>query len=177
MADQSFDVVVIGAGPGGYVAAIRAAQLGFSTACIDEWKNEKGGPAPGEAADLSLDFQDAMLGDVFRFFKDFTGVAFDADPCVNEMLITIRLYQQPWDAALRTITGAYGLSCSYEEGRGFRITCGPNSRSLRLRLRSWQMRSESFSTIATEYSLSWMPSPSREPGTDSSIAHSVLPST
>src|SRR6201992_788472 len=42
-----FDVVVIGAGPGGYVAAIRAAQLGFATACIDEWKNEKGGPAPG----------------------------------------------------------------------------------------------------------------------------------
>ncbi len=44
---NSFDVVVIGAGPGGYVAAIRAAQLGFSTACIDEWKNDKGGPAPG----------------------------------------------------------------------------------------------------------------------------------
>jgi len=35
MADSSFDVVVIGAGPGGYVAAIRAAQLGLSTACID----------------------------------------------------------------------------------------------------------------------------------------------
>src|ERR671924_149230 len=32
---QSFDVVVIGAGPGGYVAAIRAAQLGFKTACIE----------------------------------------------------------------------------------------------------------------------------------------------
>jgi len=44
---NTFDVVVIGAGPGGYIAAIRAAQLGFSTACIDEWKNEKGGPAPG----------------------------------------------------------------------------------------------------------------------------------
>ncbi|WP_019141266.1 dihydrolipoyl dehydrogenase [Noviherbaspirillum massiliense] len=44
---KNFDVIVIGAGPGGYVAAIRAAQLGFSTACIDEWKNEKGGPAPG----------------------------------------------------------------------------------------------------------------------------------
>jgi dihydrolipoamide dehydrogenase len=43
----SFDVVVIGAGPGGYTAAIRAAQLGFAVACIDEWKNEKGGPAPG----------------------------------------------------------------------------------------------------------------------------------
>ncbi len=44
---KQFDVVVIGAGPGGYIAAIRAAQLGFNTACIDEWKNEKGGPAPG----------------------------------------------------------------------------------------------------------------------------------
>ncbi len=44
---KQFDVVVIGGGPGGYIAAIRAAQLGFNTACIDEWKNEKGGPAPG----------------------------------------------------------------------------------------------------------------------------------
>ncbi len=44
---QQFDVIVIGAGPGGYVAAIRAAQLGFKVACIDEWKNSKGGPAPG----------------------------------------------------------------------------------------------------------------------------------
>jgi dihydrolipoamide dehydrogenase len=44
---KQFDVVVIGAGPGGYIAAIRAAQLGFSVACIDEWANGKGGPAPG----------------------------------------------------------------------------------------------------------------------------------
>ncbi len=44
---QSFDVVVIGAGPAGYVAAIRSAQLGFSTACIDNWKNEKGEYALG----------------------------------------------------------------------------------------------------------------------------------
>ena len=35
MANKQFDVVVIGAGPGGYIAAIRAAQLGFSTACIE----------------------------------------------------------------------------------------------------------------------------------------------
>ena len=32
---SQYDVVVIGAGPGGYVAAIRAAQLGFKTACVD----------------------------------------------------------------------------------------------------------------------------------------------
>jgi len=44
---QSFDVVVIGAGPGGYIAAIRAAQLGFKTACIEGWKNAKGELALG----------------------------------------------------------------------------------------------------------------------------------
>ncbi len=42
---SAFDVVVIGAGPGGYIAAIRAAQLGFKTACIDAGKN-KAGDAP-----------------------------------------------------------------------------------------------------------------------------------
>ncbi|MEX8496718.1 FAD-dependent oxidoreductase, partial [Leptothrix ochracea] len=44
---KSFDVVVIGGGPGGYIAAIRAAQLGFNVACIDAWQNDKGGPALG----------------------------------------------------------------------------------------------------------------------------------
>ncbi|MBK9361916.1 MAG: dihydrolipoyl dehydrogenase [Rubrivivax sp.] len=47
MSAKQFDVVVIGGGPGGYIGAIRAAQLGFSVACIDEWKNASGGPAPG----------------------------------------------------------------------------------------------------------------------------------
>ncbi|MGE3479428.1 MAG: dihydrolipoyl dehydrogenase, partial [Dongiaceae bacterium] len=36
MADTNFDVLVIGAGPGGYVAAIKAAQLGLKTACVDK---------------------------------------------------------------------------------------------------------------------------------------------
>jgi len=44
---KQFDVIVIGGGPGGYIAAIRAAQLGMNVACIDEWKNSKGGPALG----------------------------------------------------------------------------------------------------------------------------------
>jgi len=44
---KSYDVVVIGAGPGGYIAAIRAAQHGMSVACIDEWKNKDGKNAFG----------------------------------------------------------------------------------------------------------------------------------
>src|SRR3954470_19013167 len=39
---KTFDVVVIGAGPAGYIAAIRAAQLGLTTACIEKWKTPKG---------------------------------------------------------------------------------------------------------------------------------------
>src|SRR5258708_35842929 len=35
MADNSFDVIILGGGPGGYVAAVRAAQLGMKTACVE----------------------------------------------------------------------------------------------------------------------------------------------
>ena len=44
---DSYDVVVIGAGPAGYVAAIRCAQLGLKTACVEEWINKQGKPALG----------------------------------------------------------------------------------------------------------------------------------
>lgn len=44
---KSFDVIVIGAGPGGYIAAIRCAQLGLSTACVESWLNDEGKPALG----------------------------------------------------------------------------------------------------------------------------------
>jgi dihydrolipoamide dehydrogenase len=44
---KNYDVVVIGAGPGGYVAAIRAAQLGLNTACIERWVSDEGKPALG----------------------------------------------------------------------------------------------------------------------------------
>jgi len=39
---EKYDVVVIGAGPAGYVAAIKAAQLGLSTACVEQWLDDKG---------------------------------------------------------------------------------------------------------------------------------------
>lgn len=46
MSDK-FDVIVIGAGPGGYVAAIRAAQLGLKTACVEKWVDDKGSAVLG----------------------------------------------------------------------------------------------------------------------------------
>src|ERR687887_1782579 len=44
---DAFDVFVIGGGPGGYIAAIRAAQLGLKTACADDWRGADGKPALG----------------------------------------------------------------------------------------------------------------------------------
>ncbi|MFT5137159.1 MAG: dihydrolipoamide dehydrogenase [Arenicella sp.] len=44
---EKFDVIVVGAGPAGYVAAIRCAQLGLNTACVDDWKNANGKPSLG----------------------------------------------------------------------------------------------------------------------------------
>ena len=44
---KNFDVAVIGAGPGGYVAAIRASQLGLKVCCIDDFKDENGNPSLG----------------------------------------------------------------------------------------------------------------------------------
>jgi len=44
---DSYDVIVIGGGPAGYVAAIRAAQLGLKTACVEQWINKQDEPALG----------------------------------------------------------------------------------------------------------------------------------
>jgi dihydrolipoamide dehydrogenase len=44
---KSFDVVVIGAGPAGYIAAIRAAQLGLAVGCVEQWKTPEGEYALG----------------------------------------------------------------------------------------------------------------------------------
>jgi dihydrolipoamide dehydrogenase len=45
--NTDYDVIIIGAGPAGYVAAIRCAQLGMKTACIDDWRDKDGNPVPG----------------------------------------------------------------------------------------------------------------------------------
>ena len=99
MSAQSFDVVVIGAGPGGYVAAIRAAQLGLKTAVVEKWDTLGGtclnvGCIPSKAllvssekfdeakhhlgqhgvkiGEVSLDLA-ALMGHKTKVVKDLTG--------------------------------------------------------------------------------------------------------
>ncbi|MDB5668408.1 MAG: lpdA [Alphaproteobacteria bacterium] len=83
MADTNFDVIVIGAGPGGYVAAIRAAQLGLRTACVESRETLGGtclnvGGIPSKALlHASELFEEASHGTLAKWGVKTSGVELD----------------------------------------------------------------------------------------------------
>ncbi len=85
MADYDYDVLVIGAGPGGYVAAIRAAQLGLRTACAESRDTLGGtclnvGCIPSKALlHASKLYEEAKAGHMTKFGVEFTGVSLNLD--------------------------------------------------------------------------------------------------
>ncbi len=85
MADYDYDVLVIGAGPGGYVAAIRAAQLGLRTACAESRDTLGGtclnvGCIPSKALlHASEIYEEAKGGHLTKFGIDFQGVSLNLD--------------------------------------------------------------------------------------------------
>jgi pyruvate/2-oxoglutarate dehydrogenase complex dihydrolipoamide dehydrogenase (E3) component len=85
MADTEFDVIVIGAGPGGYVAAIRAAQLGLKTACVESRETLGGtclnvGCIPSKALlHASELFEEAAHGTLAKWGVKVEGVELDLD--------------------------------------------------------------------------------------------------
>ncbi len=85
---QHFDVLVIGSGPAGYVCAIRAAQLGLKTACVEEWQTPKGdyalggtclnvGCIPSKAMLESSEHYEAATSKLGDHGITVTGAAFD----------------------------------------------------------------------------------------------------
>jgi dihydrolipoamide dehydrogenase len=67
---EKFDVIVIGSGPAGYVAAIRAAQLGLKTACIEKWKNADGkGVNGGTCLNVGCIPSKALLDSSYKFHE------------------------------------------------------------------------------------------------------------
>jgi dihydrolipoamide dehydrogenase len=75
MSDK-FDVVVIGGGPGGYVAAIRAGQLGLKTACIDKYINKEGKPTfGGTCLNVGCIPSKALLDTSHKFHEAHDGFA------------------------------------------------------------------------------------------------------
>ena len=85
MAEQDYDLIVIGAGPGGYVAAIRAAQLGLKTACVESRETLGGtclnvGCIPSKAMlHASEMYHEAHSGALAKFGIDFKSVALNLD--------------------------------------------------------------------------------------------------
>ena len=90
MADYDFDVLVIGAGPGGYVAAIRAAQLGLRTACAESRETLGGtclnvGCIPSKALlHASELFDEAKSGALEKFGVKLSGAELDLDRMMAE---------------------------------------------------------------------------------------------
>ena len=69
MSDK-YDVVIIGSGPAGYVAAIRAAQLGLKTACIEKWKNVDGkGVNGGTCLNVGCIPSKTLLDSSFKYYE------------------------------------------------------------------------------------------------------------
>jgi dihydrolipoamide dehydrogenase len=85
MTDTQYDLIVIGAGPGGYVAAIRAAQLGLKTACVEARETLGGtclnvGCIPSKALLHSSElYHEAQSGELTKFGVNFTGVSLNLD--------------------------------------------------------------------------------------------------
>lgn len=107
MSDK-FDVIVIGAGPGGYVAAIRAAQLGLKTACVEMWIDDSGksvfggtclnvGCIPSKALlEISHKFEEARHG------FDMQGIQ------VSDVNIDVAKMMERKSTIVKNLTGGIG---------------------------------------------------------------------
>jgi dihydrolipoamide dehydrogenase len=121
MAD--FDVIVIGGGPGGYIAAIRCAQLGLKTACIDDRVNEQGEPALGGVClNIGCIPSKALLDTSHHFHRAQHEFA-DHGIRVKNLSIDISAMMQRKQTVVQTLTGGIAMlftkhKVSWLKGRG-----------------------------------------------------------
>src|SRR5688572_11505268 len=116
MADSDFDVIVIGAGPGGYVAAIRAAQLGLRTACVESRETLGGtclnvGCIPSKALlHASELYEEAHSGTLAKFGVKLGSVELDLEAMHGEKA-----------KAVKELTG--GISMLFKKNKIGRASC------------------------------------------------------
>ena len=108
MAD-SFDVIVVGAGPAGYVAAIRCAQLGLRTACIDERAGARGKPSLGGACLNVGCIPSKALLDSSEQYEHITRHAKAHGITAGETSMDVGKMQARKDAIVQKLTG--GIEC------------------------------------------------------------------
>ncbi len=96
MADYDYDVLIIGSGPGGYVAAIRAAQLGLKTACVEGRETLGGtclnvGCIPSKALlHASELYEEAHSGALAKFGIDISGASLNLDQMHAEKALAVK---------------------------------------------------------------------------------------
>ncbi len=96
MTDTTYDVLIIGSGPGGYVAAIRAAQLGLKTACVEARETLGGtclnvGCIPSKALlHASELYEEAHSGALAKFGVDFKSVSLNLDQMHAEKALAVK---------------------------------------------------------------------------------------
>ena len=96
MADYDYDVLIIGSGPGGYVAAIRAAQLGLKTACVEGRETLGGtclnvGCIPSKALlHASELYEEAHSGALAKFGIDIKGATLNLDQMHAEKALAVK---------------------------------------------------------------------------------------
>ena len=127
---KTFDVAVIGAGPGGYTAAIRAAQLGLSTVCIDEWKNARGKPSlGGTCLNVGCIPSKALLESSENYERALHKFA-DHGITVKEVAVDVPTMLARKDKIVDTFTGGIGLlfrknKVASMHGHGRIVAAGP----------------------------------------------------
>ena len=107
---QQYDVVVIGAGPGGYVAAIRAAQLGFKTVCIEKWIGKDGKPSLGGTCLNVGCIPSKALLDSSHHYHDAQHLFADHGIQVGEVSLDLKTVMARKDKVVNNLTrGVQGL--------------------------------------------------------------------
>lgn len=104
MSDK-YDVIVIGSGPAGYVAAIRAAQLGLKTACVEKWQNKEGkGVNGGTCLNVGCIPSKALLDSSHKYHEAKHG--FDVHGIsAKDVAIDVSSMQQRKDKIVKQLTG------------------------------------------------------------------------
>jgi dihydrolipoamide dehydrogenase len=106
---SDFDVIVIGGGPGGYVAAIRCAQLGLKTACVDERVNDQGEPVLGGVClNVGCIPSKALLDSSHHYHRaqhEFAAHGISA----QNLSIDVTTMMQRKQQVVQTLTGGIGM--------------------------------------------------------------------
>lgn len=110
MDNSKYDVVVIGAGPAGYVCAIRCAQLGMLVACVDEWSDKNNKPSPGGTCLNAGCISSKALLDSSHHYAFLANQASEHGINTGQCEIDVAKMQQRKNKVVKTLTtGVKGL--------------------------------------------------------------------